>query len=73
MKAKYPRTNQNFVPGELMQEIKNFNFVEQPENDVLRFLNIHFGETDEKALNYTVKKFLNLVLVEMDEKFPKFQ
>jgi|688.fasta_scaffold370532_1 hypothetical protein len=27
MKAKYPRQNQNFVPGELMQEFKNFDFV----------------------------------------------
>lgn len=27
MKAKYPRQSQNFVPGELMHEFKNFDFV----------------------------------------------
>lgn len=28
MKAKYPRVGQNFVPGELMKEFKNFDLSE---------------------------------------------
>lgn len=46
MKAKYPRQSQNFVPGELMQEFRNFDFVEQPENDILRELKVYFGDNN---------------------------
>ena len=43
LKAKYPRSGQNFVPGDLMKIFKPFNYVESPENDIIRRSNYYFG------------------------------
>lgn len=45
-----------------MQEFKNFDMTEQPENDILKAMKIHFGNEDEKKITLQVKKFINKII-----------
>lgn len=42
LKAKYPRGKQNFVSGDLMNVFKSFDYVESPENDIIRQAGFYF-------------------------------
>ena len=70
LKMKYPRGGKSFVPAELMKEFKDFDMVEEPENDILRQAGIYFGSGEEKVLAKTLKKFFNKIIDELDSQFP---
>lgn len=44
-----------------------------PENDTLAKAGIHFSSDDEKILKVQIKKFINILINEVDGKFKIFQ
>jgi hypothetical protein len=62
LKAKYPRGQQNFVSGDLMNVFKSFDYVESPENDILKQSNIYFGNSNPRELLKMIKEFLNSLI-----------
>ena len=70
---KYPRGGPTFVPGELTKKFQNFNMVENPDNDILRNAGICFYQESDKSITLKLKEMLNMIISELDSKFPKFQ
>lgn len=73
IKEKYPRAGNIFVPGDLTQVFREFNMLENPENDILRNAGICFVDSSEEAIIKKLKQFFNILIDELDNKFPIFQ
>ena len=73
LKAKYPKGQQNFVSGDLMNTFKSFDYIDNHENDILKQSGFYFGKSNVRELMKKIKGFLNNLIDEVDANFPRFQ
>jgi len=62
LKIKYPRGNQNFVPGDLMTIFKEFDRSDDLEYDILKNSNTCFTDTNDADLSKSIKIFFNKII-----------
>lgn len=73
LKTKYPTGQQNFVSGDLMKVFKPFDYIDSPENDIVRQAGFYFRQELTRDLLKNIKEFLNELIDETDLNFPRFQ
>lgn len=56
-----------------MNAFKSFDYVDNPENDILRQAGVYFNQSNIRDLMKKVKGFLNSLIDEVDVNFPRFQ
>ena len=75
LKSKYPRNKNLFVPTELQSKFDQVNYLTLHENNMLVNMGLTFTKKNASRAEILgkTKKFLNLIMDEIDSRFHDFE